>query len=142
MKSIVEFLMLITGWMIEMFMNNKNKKWIERTLNDIPFVKWDRFLDLKFGRNRIIHTFGWINREDNYKDFVCLEFDIIKQEVLFISTSSKKYSKKISDILGSKHTDCERIENSFNINNCVIINQSHNNKQNKPSEVSADSSQT
>ena len=114
-----------------MIIEQKNKEWIEKVLSDIPFVNWDRFLDLKWARNRNITVFGWIEREDSYKDFVVLEFDLVRSEVFFVSTSSEKYSKKISEILGSSHTICQRVEDNFNVNNSIKLqevsgNSSHN----------------
>ena len=105
-------------------MNEKKKLWIEKTLSDLPFVNWDRFLDLRFEENRVLHVFGWIKREDSYKDFVSLEFDVVNQKVFFIATSSKKYSKRIAEILGcSDHADCQRIEDFFKIENMIKLKE-------------------
>lgn len=90
--------------------------WIEKVMNKLPFIKWDRYHYYKDTRP-IITVFGWIDREDSYKDFVVLEFDTNKQLLYFIATSSAKYSKKISEILGSKHFPCERVESTFEVDN-------------------------
>ena len=104
-------------------MDKKNKAWIEKTLQDIPFVIWDRYLDIVYKGNRIINVFGWIDREDSYKDFVDLEFNLKTSQVFFISTSSKKYSEEISKILGSSHVDCNRVEDGFKINNSISLSR-------------------
>ena len=117
-------------------MNEKKKLWIEKTLSDLPFVNWDRFLDLRFEENRVLHVFGWIKREDSYKDFVSLEFDVVNQKVFFIATSSKKYSKRIAEILGcSDHADCQRIEDFFKIENMIKLKERECEQKQKKEEL-------
>ena len=102
-----------------------NKGWIEKVLNTIPFVKWDRCIEV-YNQNQnynVINIFGWIDREDSYKDFVDLEFDLNEGKVYFISTSSKKYSKKIAEIIGSRHFPCCRVEDIFKIENSISLSK-------------------
>jgi len=101
--------------------DQKNKEWIEKVLSDLYFVNWDRFFVNRYADTYVINIFGWIDREDSYKDFIDLEFDIHKQEVYFIATSSAKYTQKIAKILGCGHLPCERIENNFKIKNSIIL---------------------
>ena len=55
----------------------------------------------------LLEIYGWIDREDNYKDFVLLEFDLTTKEAYCLATSSSKYSKKISKLLNEPyHIDC------------------------------------
>ena len=93
----------------------ENKEWIQEVLNKLPFVKWDRFVEDE--EANLIEIYGWIDRGDNYKDFVLLEFNLTKQEVYFIATSSDKYSEKIAEILNSSHSDCKRVEDNFDVQN-------------------------
>lgn len=49
------------------------KEWIEETLDRLPFVTWDRYVEFE----TLIRVYGWIEREeDEYKDFVLLDFSI------------------------------------------------------------------
>ena len=48
-------------------------------------------------------------REKLRKDFIVLEFDFSTKDVYCIATSSAKYSKQISKILGEKHISCKKI---------------------------------
>ena len=110
-------------------LHNKEKDWIQTVLSDLHFVKWDRFwTDAEFNSNipTLITVFGWINREQgDYKDFVILDFtlkaNMKPSRVYFLGCSSAYYSKKIAEILGSKHTDCKRVEDYFLIRNKVVI---------------------
>ena len=103
-----------------MEMKKKIEEWIEKTLNKLPFVKWDRFIEDQ--EANLIEMYGWIDREkDNYKDFVLLEFNLTKKEVYFIATSNDKYSKKIAEILNSSHSDCIRVEERFDVSNSTKL---------------------
>jgi len=97
-------------------MRESEKKWIKENLVKINFVKWDRYFKFDGG----FSFFGWINREkDDYKDFVLLDF--IHGEEISFATSSKEYSKKIAEILNQEHSDCQRVEDSFDIDNCIKL---------------------
>lgn len=92
----------------------------------LPFVRWDRFHE----RDNGIAVFGWIDREDLYKDFVSLDYNYDSKESKITRkktwsmgylTSSQKYSKEIGRILtqGSDHSDCKRVEDYFKEVNCI-----------------------
>jgi len=99
-----------------MILQQRYVKTIERTLAKLPFVQWDRFVEKQ---ERII-IFGWIQREkDAYKDFVVLTFNPAR--MWFAITSSKEYTKKIGEILGTGHEECERAETYFKIPNVVKL---------------------
>jgi len=84
---------------------------ITQTLNKFPEVTWDRFsVGFDIGLD-FVWIFGWVDREDNYKDFVVLDFNGKKPTC--VSTSSAKYSKEFSDRLRFTHTDCQRVEDVF-----------------------------
>ena len=84
-----------------------------------PFVNWDRYVDSE----KAITIFGWIKRDDNYKDFVIIEFSKEDYEVNIWATSSAKHSETMGKILlpDSKHNECKRVEHNFNVKNCVKI---------------------
>lgn len=99
---------------------------MEHILEKLEFVEWDRLLEFKNENgNRITRVFGWIEREDEYKDFVHLEFLEESNEVLFLGTSSKQYSEKIHTILygedDDQHVQCRRVENQLDIENVIEI---------------------
>jgi hypothetical protein len=91
------------------------KSEIERFLLLFPEVKWDRWAgDI----NKSMTVFGWISRDDGRSDFVCLI--IYKGDVEKLVTSSAKYSSEFAKRLGYMyHGKCERVENHFNVENCV-----------------------
>lgn len=81
---------------------------IEDTLNKLPFVMWDRYAETE----NIKAYYGWIDREDKYKDFVALFFE---KGMVWYLTSSAKYTHEINRRLGmdDSHADCQRIEDQF-----------------------------
>jgi len=89
---------------------------IKMDLEKLDFVQWDRYTEA--GDN--LNLYGWIEREDSYKDFVLVTYQAItgtQEYKLSAYTSSAKYSHKISELLfddTTSHTDCKRIENVFN----------------------------
>ncbi len=91
---------------------------IKNTLSDLHFVKWDRY----YGESNHYTFFGWIDREDSYKDFLVLniELDKIRKNILIsFSTSSKKHSKRIAKILRCGHLNCNRIEYFCDLDNVI-----------------------
>lgn len=100
-------------------MDRQQKFKIEKKLIGLPFVQWDRYIN----STNAITIFGWVNREDNYKDFVIVEFNTDNYEVNVWNTSSLEYSKEISKIFEpfEEHNDCHRVEHYFNIKNCTKL---------------------
>lgn len=91
------------------------KEFIESILDKLDFVNWDRY----FGEDENLVFLGWIDREDNYKDFVVLDFSV--RPIWFV-TSSKKYSKKIGELLEHRsHSECKRIEHDFDVKNVIKL---------------------
>lgn len=86
---------------------------ITETLNDLPFVEWDRFYeasDIEYV------VFGWIEREDDeYKDYVQIRFwmESPGEYGCTYSTSSARYTEEIGDRLGVGHAECNRVESHF-----------------------------
>lgn len=93
-------------------------KEIEKILSQFPEVKWDRFVREK----TYFLAYGWIDREDSYKDFMMLEFrGSVPQNFM---TSSKKYSEEFHRRLGfaNPHNPCLRVEDMFpDLNNVIKL---------------------
>lgn len=90
---------------------------IKKTLDSLPFVRWDRYVDYDvefLGKGA--QFYGWIDRDDGKHDFIILAF--IPQEGYdndlfhYFVTSSKTYDPQIAKILyGTDPTEpCQRIE--------------------------------
>lgn len=99
-----------------------NKDWILGHMEALPFVQWDRFThDTWFDEAETVSVYGWIYREDDYKDFVLIRFWPQMEEFVF-TTSSEKYSTIIQErLLGHSddHNHCKRVENHFDLENMV-----------------------
>lgn len=93
---------------------------IKLLLNKFTFVVWDRYTF-----NKGEYTFyGWIEREDNYKDFLILNFYAQTVDSPYMVTSSAKYSEEIVKIIGfpgMDHIKCKRIEGIKGIKNVVKL---------------------
>ena len=92
----------------------------EKILNLFPEVTWDRYA----GDYDNFVIYGWIDRDDQYKDFLVMEFE--EGQATSFTTSSAKYSKDFSERLGWQefHSDCKRVENIFqNVKSIKINNE-------------------
>ncbi len=100
-------------------MNRQQKFKIEKKLMALPFVNWDRYVD----SGDAITIFGWIKRNDDYKDFAIIEFSTDDYEVNVWATSSKEHSESMGKIFqpDSKHNVCQRVEHKFNVKNCIRL---------------------
>ena len=96
------------------------KDLMEEDMKKLPFVNWDRFILKK----RSVELFGWIKREDTHEDFVFIEYQL-KDDVWYMSfsTSSAEKTKEIHKLLECEggHKDCQRVENNFDVENCVRL---------------------
>lgn len=87
-------------------------------LERLDFVMWDRYVNPTDGE---YHFYGWIKREDNYKDFVVLSY--LDGRWWYI-TSSEQYTHIIAEIVdGSldEHSPCIRVEANFRIKNKIEL---------------------
>lgn len=69
-------------------------------------------------------VFGWIDREDGYKDFVVLGFEVEGKNhaIHHIMTSSARFSEEINIAVGEEsHTDCQRVESFVSIPNSIKL---------------------
>lgn len=104
----------------------KDKVNIERWMDSLPFVRWDRFISHPSGKTgaTMYVFYGWIKREkDAYKDFVLLQYRDLDEWVNYM-TSSAEYSEEIGKILCGEdfeHNPCLRVENYFTVENSIKI---------------------
>lgn len=98
---------------------------IEAMLEALYFVEWDRFTRTSDGDAAEYNFYGWIQRKDEYKDFVVLS--LLNDEDWWWITSSSKRSKQIGKIVdgvdGPDESPCKRVEHYFDIDNAVNENE-------------------
>lgn len=88
---------------------NHGATFVSDTLNDLPFVRWDR---LARGPDEFV-VYGWIDRPDGRHDFIVVTFHTTGG--VSHTTSSADRSEEISRLLyghvtESGHVPCERVE--------------------------------
>lgn len=96
-----------------MKLTDQEREQITGKLNDFPEVNWDRAAgaDSSYGC-----AFGWIDREDERKDFMVLHWWKQDDGLDFsFTTSSAALSEEMARRLGhgDEHADCERVEDLF-----------------------------
>jgi len=97
---------------------------MKEDMEKLSFVNWDRFIvNIK---EKKIDLYGWIKREDSHEDFVIITYEqtFSKKWKTSYGTSSKKYDKKIFKLLeceGEEPFVCQRVEDNFNIKNCIKL---------------------
>ena len=100
-------------------MDKKLIQTIAETLEKFDFVQWDRFIDLP----NHIQIYGWMDRVDDYKDFLLLTYRKDTGSWGYTNSSVKNISK-IKKILGIKEGgtyQCQRVEHTFDINNSIKL---------------------
>ena len=114
-------------------LRTSEKELIANTLNRLPFVKWDRasfLLSPRIGKNRRrelwLAVFGWIDREDSYKDFIVLDFQLINgtlRPAVFSCSSSKFSEQAVKIIMGAdiNHNSCFRVESIVGVEKCIKL---------------------
>jgi len=104
------------------------KEWVEGKLAKCTFVKWDRFVLAEDPEQDglVITVYGWIDRQDEYKDFVTVEFWTARDTVDF-TTSSEQYTERLHRLLIGEdldsHNECRRVEHTFNVPNAVTLHE-------------------
>ena len=105
----------------------KKREWVAQYLSTVPVVEWDRFVVRERDGYQSIDVYGWIDREDEYKDFVWSRF-WPANEALEFTTSSDEYSEYLQaewfgeDTLDD-HNPCRRVEHAFDIDNAVELQE-------------------
>jgi hypothetical protein len=94
---------------------------IELTLHPVEHVTWDRYT--KEGNHWTIY--GWVERDDAYKDFIVVDFDFYPDDGFGYSftTSSAKYSEYFHNVMqmDGEHSPCIRAEDTFKHLNTVKL---------------------
>lgn len=102
-------------------MRDTLKEFIEEKLERFPFVNWDRYIYDK--ETNSYSFYGWIDREDSYKDFIVLNYSAVDGD-WDVTTSSAEKHNEIMEVLNLKPEDtntCIRIEKSFDIINMIKL---------------------
>ena len=104
------------------------QNWIAKLLPLLDFVEWDRFIVGRIEGYQHTDVYGWIDRDDDYKDFVWARF-WPTQEAVEYTTSSDEHSDDIQRIWFGEdnlddHNPCQRVEDVFDIDNAVELDES------------------
>lgn len=86
---------------------------LKHIIDTFPEVMWDRMPD-------DVSIFGWIARDDGYKDFMLIDLNSDWTLNWYI-TSSKSFSKVFAERLGVDHSDCKRVEDIINAPNVIRL---------------------
>jgi hypothetical protein len=105
-------------------MTEQLSDWIQDELKALQFVEWDRFVTGEWSEGvDYVTVYGWIDRDDAYKDFVVVTF--WDDRGRWFTTSSDEYTVEIHQSLfdesPDKHNDCQRIEHATDIGNVVEL---------------------
>lgn len=84
---------------------------IANALNTFPEVTWDRYTQDDYE----LIAYGWIERDDAYKDFMLIVVDLV-DFTFWYTTSSAKYSQAFHNRINDnpkQHSKCRRVESMF-----------------------------
>lgn len=70
-------------------------------------------------------VYGWIDRDDEYKDYIQIEIWPSDEYVSF-TTSSEEHTEEIHELLFGAdtvgdHNECQRVENHFDVEQAVTL---------------------
>nr|WP_305794632.1 hypothetical protein [Halomarina rubra] len=102
-----------------------NRRWMEKQLRKVRFVEWDRFTVGQWHDEQSVSVYGWIDREDEYKDFVLVIFWPESEEFYFTTSSADRTEDIYRALVGddmTEHNECHRVEDNFNVENSVTLN--------------------
>lgn len=96
---------------------------IEEMLENLDFVQWDRFVNPTDGE---YHFYGWIPHEEEGVQTLRSDFIILSNVDgrWWYLSSSVKHSKDICRIVDGtedSHVECQRVEDTFIINNSIKL---------------------
>jgi len=104
----------------------RSASWIEGMLADVPVVTWDRFVVEDHDGDQCVRVYGWIDRDDDYKDFVVARFWPDYHSIGF-TTSSDQWSEYLHhEWIGGEpdgHNPCRRVEDAFGVSNCIELGE-------------------
>lgn len=115
---------------------------IAHALNMFPEAMWDKYLD--DGQDIIVY--GWLDRDDQYKDFIVIVIDQIDFTYWFV-TSSDRYLRKFNNRhkhsygIGNGHSKCLPIDRLLSgIRSGSLEEQPTETNQEKPTTPQQDQS--
>lgn len=92
---------------------------LSKFLKKFKFVKWDRYVATELNS---YYIYGWIEREDSYKDFIVIEWDEDSTMGGWFITSSAKWDEEIKKIMGTNGGKaCQRVEHLVDISNSIKL---------------------
>lgn len=99
---------------------------LQQRLAAAEMVEWDRFIMEENGDNSpMIRVYGWVDRDDQYKDFVLVDYFVEPEEVTYI-TSNPSIEDDLEAALVHKDedvetVDCKRVEHYSDIDNAIQL---------------------
>ncbi len=105
----------------------KNREWIADQLATVDaVVTWDRFTVDRRDSEQVVTVYGWIDRDDEYKDFVWTRF-YPDSGWFEYTTSSAQWTEYLHaewfDESLDEHTECRRVEDGFGVDNCIELTE-------------------
>lgn len=104
-----------------------NRRWMERKLRSVRFVEWDRFTICDWNGEQSVSVYGWIDREDAYKDFVLVIFWPESESHYHTTSSAERTEDLYRALVGDdldEHNECHRVEHTFNVSNAIEVQES------------------
>jgi len=117
---------------VQQLLDADARRFVEGLLRRCRFVEWDRFtvyehpdVDDEVG----VTAYGWIDRDDGYKDFAVFTVWTDAEYIQSVTTSSAEYSGRLTELLmgglddddGTGHNKCHRVEDTFNVENASTL---------------------
>ena len=102
-------------------MDDHDRGYVEVLLDRLSMVTWDRFIE---GGDSVT-VYGWIDRDDEYKDYI--QIDICPSDTyVSFTTSSEEHTEEIHELLFGAdtvgdHNECQRVENHFDVEQAVTL---------------------
>ena len=87
-------------------------------------MKFDRFTVGEWNGEQSVSVYGWIEREDDYKDFLLIIFWPEREEFYHVTSSAERTEDIYRALVGDdmdEHNECRRVEDSFNVDNAVTM---------------------
>ena len=102
-------------------MDDHDRGYVEELLDRLSMVTWDRFVEC----GDSVTVYGWIDRDDEYKDYIQIEIWPSDEYVSF-TTSSEEHTEEIHELLFGAdtvgdHNECQRVENHFDVEQAVTL---------------------
>ena len=102
-------------------MDDHDRGYVEELLDRLSMVTWDRFVEC----GDSVTVYGWIDRDDAYKDYIAIEI-WPSDEYVSYTTSSEEHTEEIHELLFGAdtvgdHNECQRVENHFDVEQAVTL---------------------